>query len=192
MKKLRAVTDDGLDALLKELRGTNLSKYVSEAAVALAEGRHKSQSAAWAAVEVASELHQTYAEFGAECARGLARLVPAAGAATAGEGGEPLPPLQRRLKLRILTDLLLVVRAYLRHLFAPPIRCTGFAAGTDRCCIAAGRHRGPGTAAGRAQRAVGRQARPASFFPRLHALSGCFAFFPPVAHMAPSAACAAT
>ena len=110
MKKLRGVTDDGLDALLKELRGTNLSKYVSEAAAALAEGRHKSQSAAWAAVEVASELHQTYAEFGAECARGLARLVPAAGAATAGEGGEPLPPLQRRLKLRILTDLLLVVR----------------------------------------------------------------------------------
>ena len=114
MKKLRGITDDGLDALLKELRGTNLSKYVSEAAAALAEGRHKA-SAAWAAVEVASELHQTYAEFGAECARGLARLVPAAGAAAAGEGGEPLPPLQRRLKLRILTDLLLVVR---RSMFA--------------------------------------------------------------------------
>ncbi len=110
MKKLRAVTDDGRDALLRDLRAVNLSKYVTEAAAALAEGRHKAGDV-WAAVEVASELHRTYAEFGGLLGPALAKLVPAAGAATGGEGGEALPPLQRRLKLRLLTELILVVRA---------------------------------------------------------------------------------
>ena len=148
MKKLRGVTEEGLDALLREVRATNLSKYVSEAASALAEGRHKA-GAAWAAVEVASELHQTYAEFGAECARGLARLVPAAGAAAAGEGGEPLPPTQRRLKLRILTDLLLVVRSLLISISRESTRAAHLLASGH-----AGRHLRPGAAAGRAEGAV--------------------------------------
>ena len=110
MKKLRAVTEEGRDALLRELRAVNLSKYVTEAAAALAEGKHKAGDV-WAAVEVASELHRTYTEFGAALGPALAKLVPTAGAATGGEGGEPLPPLQRRHKLRLLTELVLVVRA---------------------------------------------------------------------------------
>jgi hypothetical protein len=117
MKKLRGVTDEGRDALLRDLRAVNLSKYVTEAAAALAEGRHKAGDV-WAAVEVASELHRTYAEFGGLLGPALAKLVPAAGAATGGEGGEPLPPLQRRLKLRLLTELVLVVRAPSRCLCA--------------------------------------------------------------------------
>lgn len=57
-----------------------------------------------------SQLHQTHADFGPALIPALARVIPAAGAATGGEGGEALSPLARRLKLRLLTELILVVR----------------------------------------------------------------------------------
>ena len=108
LRKLRTnVADEGGAALLRELRACNCAKYVSEAAQALAEGKLKS-SDVWTAVQLASELHQTYAEAAPLLCAALAKVIPAAGAATAGEGGEPLSAVQRRLKLRLLTELLSV------------------------------------------------------------------------------------
>lgn len=60
--------------------------------------------------QVCSQLHQTHADFAPALVPALARVIPAAGAATGGEGGEPLSALSRRLKLRLLTELVLVAR----------------------------------------------------------------------------------
>ena len=107
LRKLRTITDDTCAALLRELRACNCAKYVSEAAQAVAEGKLKAGDV-WAAVQLASELHQTYAEWAPLLCAAVAKVIPAAGAATAGEGGEPLSAVQRRLKLRLLADLLAV------------------------------------------------------------------------------------
>ena len=107
LRKLRTITDDTAAALLRELRACNCAKYVSEAAQAVAEGKLKAGDV-WAAVQVASELHQTYGEWAPLLCAAVAKVIPAAGAATAGEGGEPLSAVQRRLKLRLLADLLSV------------------------------------------------------------------------------------
>ena len=107
IRKLRSVTEETKEALLRELGGLNSSKYVTEAAAALAEGRHKPGDVS-AAVEVASWLGRQYAEFGPALGAALARVVPAAGAATGGEDGAPLLLPQRRLKLRLLTECVLL------------------------------------------------------------------------------------
>jgi regulator of nonsense transcripts 2 len=107
LRKLRTITDDTAAALLRELRACNCAKYVSEAAQAVAEGKLKAGDV-WAAVQVGSELHQTYGEWAPLLCAAVAKVIPAAGAATAGEGGEPLSAMQRRLKLRLLADLLSV------------------------------------------------------------------------------------
>ena len=111
IRKLRSVTEESAPALLRELRSLNLSKYVTEAAAALAESRLKPNDV-WAACELACELHQSYAEFGSELGAALGRLIPPPTAtqlaALEGEKAEPPSPLQRRLKLRLLTELLLL------------------------------------------------------------------------------------
>jgi hypothetical protein len=58
--------------------------------------------------QVCSQLHRTHADFAPALIPALARVIPAAGALTGGEGGEPLSALSRRLKLRLLTELILV------------------------------------------------------------------------------------
>lgn len=64
IKKLKQISDDQKDSLLTDLNQVNLSKYISEVVVALAEAKYKMTSKdIYAAVKICSHLHQRYPDF---------------------------------------------------------------------------------------------------------------------------------
>ncbi|XP_004521719.1 regulator of nonsense transcripts 2 [Ceratitis capitata] len=65
VKKLKQFTAAQLDALLKDMSGLNLSKYISEICAALSEAKLKMIDVP-AVVTLCSRLHQTYADFDAQ------------------------------------------------------------------------------------------------------------------------------
>lgn len=65
VKKLRQFTVAQLDPLMKDMKGLNLSKYISEICSALSEAKIKMTDVP-AVVLLCSKLHQTYADFGNE------------------------------------------------------------------------------------------------------------------------------
>lgn len=62
VKKLKQFTAAQLDALIKDMKGLNLSKYISEICSALSEAKIKMTDVP-AVVILCSKLHQTYADF---------------------------------------------------------------------------------------------------------------------------------
>lgn len=62
VKKLKQFTAAQLDALMKDMKGLNLSKYISEICSALSEAKIKMTDVT-AVVLLCSKLHQTYADF---------------------------------------------------------------------------------------------------------------------------------
>ncbi|XP_073833077.1 UPF2 regulator of nonsense mediated mRNA decay isoform X1 [Musca autumnalis] len=62
VKKLKQFTAAQLDALMKDMKGLNLSKYISEICSALSEAKIKMTDVP-AVVMLCSKLHQTYADF---------------------------------------------------------------------------------------------------------------------------------
>ena len=107
LKKAGTVTGKTAEAVLRELRGLNQSKYVSEVAGAMAEhAEEKVRPADLAAtVEVVCALHQRYAEFAEVFVPLLIARYQAAEKA-AGEGGEGFGA--RKVLLRLLTELVAV------------------------------------------------------------------------------------
>ncbi|XP_053948578.1 regulator of nonsense transcripts 2 [Anastrepha ludens] len=65
VKKLKQFTAAQLEALLKDMSGLNLSKYISEICSALSEAKLKMTDVP-AVVTLCSRLHQTYADFDAQ------------------------------------------------------------------------------------------------------------------------------
>ena len=109
IKKLRTITEENRAALKQELSKVNVSKYVTEASVACAEGKMKS-SDIYAAVEVISLMHQTYVDFTPPLIAALSAVVlppkPETLLKLAEGEAENLPsPLQRRIKLRLFMEL---------------------------------------------------------------------------------------
>lgn len=82
IKRLRQAGEDSRRALLDDINRLNLSKYVSEAVAAVAESGPRPADMP-AVVEVASALHQRYAEFGAAMGPALAKAF-----GTSTKGGE--------------------------------------------------------------------------------------------------------
>ena len=70
IKKLKNITEEGKEGLLKDILNVNLSKYVTEAVDAVAEGKPKSADIP-ATVEVCSLLHRRYAEFSSNLTKAL-------------------------------------------------------------------------------------------------------------------------
>jgi regulator of nonsense transcripts 2 len=94
-RKLAKISAESQDALLKELRSLNLSKYVSELAANVASAPLKPTDLD-AAVAICSEIHQLYVDFAPELLPLLVRLVSPSGKAE-------LAP--RRIALRLLVEL---------------------------------------------------------------------------------------
>lgn len=65
VKKLKQFTAAQLDSLMKDMKGLNLSKYISEICSALSEAKIKMTDVP-AVVMLCSKLHQTYADFDVE------------------------------------------------------------------------------------------------------------------------------
>jgi len=109
IKKLKMITEEQRAALKQELSKVNVSKYVTEAAAACAEGKMKS-SDVYAAVEVISLLHQTYVDFTPPLIAALSAVVLPPKPETLlkmaeGEAENLTSPLQRRIKLRLFMEL---------------------------------------------------------------------------------------
>lgn len=103
-RKLRSISDSNRHTILTELHRLNMSKYLDEAVQSVAEGKLRAADIS-AAVAIVSSLHQTYSSFTSMLAPKLAKL------ATGGcslETGEPLSANQRKVKLRLLAELVLV------------------------------------------------------------------------------------
>lgn len=62
VKKLKNFTEVQKDALMKDMQGLNLTKYIGEVAAAIVEAKLK-MSDIGAAIQICSALHQRYAEF---------------------------------------------------------------------------------------------------------------------------------
>lgn len=62
VKKIKNFSSPQLDSYLKDMSGLNLSKYISEIAIAIVEAKLKMSDVA-AVVKLCSTLHQTYADF---------------------------------------------------------------------------------------------------------------------------------
>eukprot|EP00899_Mesostigma_viride_P014202 jgi/Mesvir1/22783/Mv14173-RA.1 len=118
IKKLRTLGEEQRATLVEEVKGVNLSKYVSEAVTAICEAKLRTGDVA-AAVQVCSALHQRYADFAPALIPALVKqlLVPvpvksASGMALAqpapsdGDGGDlSSRVLRRRVSLRLLLEL---------------------------------------------------------------------------------------
>lgn len=62
VKKLKQFTAAQLDSLLKDIKGLNLTKYISEVAAALIEAKLKMTDIP-AAISLCSQFHQIYSDF---------------------------------------------------------------------------------------------------------------------------------
>eukprot|EP00899_Mesostigma_viride_P014203 jgi/Mesvir1/22784/Mv14173-RA.2 len=158
IKKLRTLGEEQRATLVEEVKGVNLSKYVSEAVTAICEAKLRTGDVA-AAVQVCSALHQRYADFAPALIPALVKqlLVPvpvksASGMALAqpapsdGDGGDlSSRVLRRRVSLRLLLELyqlgvfsepgpiLAVVKSMVRGGGACRVR--GAAHGEVPCCV---------------------------------------------------------
>ncbi|CAN8284822.1 unnamed protein product [Cochlearia groenlandica] len=73
IKKLKQINEELREGLMEDLRGVNLSKFVSEAVTAICESKLKS-SDIQAAVQICSLLHQRYKEFSPSLTQGLLKV----------------------------------------------------------------------------------------------------------------------
>ncbi|XP_010534438.1 PREDICTED: regulator of nonsense transcripts UPF2 [Tarenaya hassleriana] len=73
IKKLKQINEEQREGLMDELRGVNLSKFVSEAVAAICEAKLRS-SDIQAAVQVCSLLHQRYKDFSPSLTQGLLKV----------------------------------------------------------------------------------------------------------------------
>lgn len=106
IKRLRTVTAETVESILGEFEQLKLTKYVEEAAQALAESRMRSVGDTAAVVEVASRLHQRYSDFSAAFKTALARETEVAEPAAAEERSIWLG--RQRQLLRLVAELHLV------------------------------------------------------------------------------------
>ncbi|KAK9809827.1 hypothetical protein WJX73_010709 [Symbiochloris irregularis] len=97
VKRLRQLSEDTAGSILEDVARTNQSKYISEAAAAVAEATLKPKDLD-AALQVCTVLHQRYEDFGTELARKLAQQ-----AIPAGDDRSGAP--RRRTALRLLVEV---------------------------------------------------------------------------------------
>ncbi|XP_042374073.1 regulator of nonsense transcripts UPF2-like [Zingiber officinale] len=106
-KKLRQINDEQREALLDELRGVNMSKFVSEAVTAICEAKLRA-SDIQAAVQVCSLLHQRYNDFAPSLIQGLLKIF------FPGKTGDDLDAdrnsraMKKRSTLKLLVELYFV------------------------------------------------------------------------------------
>ncbi|XP_067640753.1 regulator of nonsense transcripts 2 [Eurosta solidaginis] len=98
VKKLKQFTATQLDALLKDMSGLNLSKYISEICAALSEAKIKITDVP-AVVTLCSRLHQTYVEFDGQFLEAWQKML-------ALKPGEKISnPSKLRVDLRLFAEL---------------------------------------------------------------------------------------
>ncbi|KAH3763773.1 regulator of nonsense transcripts UPF2 [Pelomyxa schiedti] len=107
IKKLRSITEDQRDSLLAEVKSLNLTKYVSEAVIAITEGKFAKQGDFSTTIKICSVCHSRYAEFTPLLIQALTKhfqensykpVVPP-------QPPDPQKQMRQRIALRLLCEL---------------------------------------------------------------------------------------
>jgi regulator of nonsense transcripts 2 len=104
IKKLKQINEEQREGLMDDLRGVNLSKFVSEAVTAICEAKLKS-SDIQAAVQICSLLHQRYKEFSASLTQGLLKVFFPGKSAEDLEADKNSKAMKKRSTLKLLLEL---------------------------------------------------------------------------------------
>ncbi|KAJ7289004.1 hypothetical protein O6H91_Y308000 [Diphasiastrum complanatum] len=104
IKKLKQINEEQKEGLLEELRAVNLSKFVSEAVVAICDAKLKGSDIN-AAVQICSLLHQRYKDFSSSLLQGLMKTFFPGKAGEDVDGDRSLRAMRKRSTLKFLMEL---------------------------------------------------------------------------------------
>lgn len=104
IKKLKQISEDQREGLIDELRGVNLSKFVTEAVAAICDAKLKT-SDIQAAVQICSLLHQRYPDFSSSLSQGLSKVFIPGKATEDLETDRNLKAMKKRSSLKLLLEL---------------------------------------------------------------------------------------
>ncbi|KAL9226515.1 hypothetical protein vseg_002321 [Gypsophila vaccaria] len=107
IKKLKQITEEQREGLMDELRGINMSKFVTEAVVVICDAKIKS-SDIQAAVQICSFLHQRYPDFSSSLSQGLLKVFFPGKVAEDLETDRNLKAMKKRNTLKLLLELYFV------------------------------------------------------------------------------------
>ncbi|KAL8162192.1 hypothetical protein V2J09_013681 [Rumex salicifolius] len=107
IKKLKQITEEQREGLVDELRGVNLSKFVSEAVSSICEAKLKS-SDIQAAVQICSLLHQRYQDFSPTLIQGLIKVFSPGKSVEDMETDRNSKAMKKRSILKLLLELYFV------------------------------------------------------------------------------------
>ncbi|XP_019415182.1 PREDICTED: regulator of nonsense transcripts UPF2-like isoform X10 [Lupinus angustifolius] len=107
IKKLKQINEEQRDALMDELRGVNLSKFVSEAVASICDAKLRS-SDIQAAVQICSLLHQRYKDFVPSLIQGLLKVFSPGKPGDEPDADKNLKAMKKRSSLKLLLELYFV------------------------------------------------------------------------------------
>lgn len=107
IKKLKQINEEQRESLMDELRGVNLSKFVSEAVTAICDAKLRS-SDIQAAVQICSLLHQRYKDFSPSLVQGLLKVFFPGKSGDDLEVDKNLRAMKKRSTLKLILELYFV------------------------------------------------------------------------------------
>ncbi|KAF5959498.1 hypothetical protein HYC85_000707 [Camellia sinensis] len=107
IKKLKQINEEQRESLMDELRGVNLSKFVSEAVTAICDAKLRS-SDIQAAVQICSLLHQRYKDFSSSLVQGLLKVFFPGKSGDDLEADKNLRAMKKRSTLKLILELYFV------------------------------------------------------------------------------------
>ncbi|XP_057767597.1 regulator of nonsense transcripts UPF2-like [Salvia miltiorrhiza] len=107
IKKLKQINDEQREGLMDELRGVNLSKFVSEAVAAICDAKLKSADIQ-SAVQICSLLHQRYKEFAPSLVQGLLKVFVPGKSVEDPDADKNSRAMKKRSTLKLLLELYFV------------------------------------------------------------------------------------
>ncbi|KAF8021916.1 hypothetical protein BT93_G2146 [Corymbia citriodora subsp. variegata] len=107
IKKLKQINEEQREGLMDDLRGVNLSKFVSEAVTAICDAKLRS-SDIQAAVQICSLLHQRYKDFSPTLTQGLLKIFFPGKSADDSDADRNLKAMKKRSTLKLLLELYFV------------------------------------------------------------------------------------
>ncbi|XP_009778348.1 regulator of nonsense transcripts UPF2 [Nicotiana tabacum] len=107
IKKLKQINEEQREGLMEELRGVNLSKFVSEAVTAICDAKLRSTDIQ-AAVQICSLLHQRYKDFSPTLVQGLVKVFFPGKATEDVDVDKNARAMKKRSTLKLLLELYFV------------------------------------------------------------------------------------
>ncbi|XP_047940938.1 regulator of nonsense transcripts UPF2 [Salvia hispanica] len=107
IKKLKQINEEQREGLMDELRGVNLSKFVSEAVAAICDAKLKAADIQ-SAVQICSLLHQRYKEFAPSLVQGLLKVFVLGKSVEDLDADKNSRAMKKRSTLKLLLELYFV------------------------------------------------------------------------------------